>query len=149
MTRAALLAAATLGLACVGPTAASAQFFSCAQIEDITQRMNCNRWQDQQLRQQYPAPPPSPRAQTRTPTPRGCDSLALAADRAVCLRHRSKRQGLLDQRKLHEDAMVMSVPTQRALLQCLHGSSDASRLVCYDRAMGLWGQDLKDAGLIP
>ena len=135
MTRIALLVAAALGLACVGPAPASAQFFSCAQVEDPTQRMNCYRWQEPQLRrqleQQAPAAP-VPQTTSRTPTPGECDSLALAADRTACLHLRSERQGLLAQRKLHEDAIVMSVATQRALLQCLHGSSDASRLVCYE-----------------
>ena len=68
MTRIALLSAAALALTCLGPAPASAQFFSCAQIEDITQRMNCNRWQDQQLRQQYLTPAPPARVQP-APTP--------------------------------------------------------------------------------
>lgn len=63
MTRIALFAAAALALACAVPVPASAQFFSCAQIEDITQRMDCNRWQDQQLRRQYLTPAPPVRVQ--------------------------------------------------------------------------------------
>jgi len=65
----------------------------------------------------------------------------------MCLRYRGVVQGLLGQSKVHDDALVMSAPVQQALLECLRSRVNARRLACYDRTMGLWRQDMVNAGL--
>lgn len=102
------------------PSLASAQFASCDRYESPVDRARCR----EATGKYYPPhvqPPATPQ----------------------------QRQQLLNQRTLHEDALVMSGRTQRALLQCLRGSDDTKRLDCYDNAMGSWRQDMVDAGLIP
>ena len=116
----ALLAAVGLGLSCLAPAPAAAQFFSCDRYESPADRARCR----EATGQHYP-----PQGQPPAAPQRG--------------------QGQPDQRRSHEDAVVMSGRTQRALLPCLRGSDDAKRLECYDRAMESWRQDMVEAGLIP
>ena len=133
IARAGLFAAAAL---LAGLSFAFAQFPSCDRYENPIDRGRCREATGEYYPgRALPAPPqPSP------PQPRPLPPLRPEAER---------KQELLNQRKLHWDAMVMSVRTQRGLLECLRGSDDAKRLKCYDDAIGSWHQDFVDAGLIP
>ncbi len=142
MTRLSLLpTVVALGLLLALPTPAAAQSPTCDSLESGSDRLSCNKVEDRYRQPSVQAPP-------QAEPPADCDGLS-PDDRTMCLRYRSVVQGLLGQSKVHDDALMMSVPIQRALLECLRGRVNARRLACYDRAMGMWRQDMVDAGLIP
>jgi len=146
MTRLSLLPTViAFGLLLALPTPAAAQFPTCDSLESDSDRLSCSKVEDRYRQPSVQAPP---QAEPQAEPPADCDSLS-PDDRTMCLRYRGVVQGLLGQSKVRDDALMMSVPIQRALLECLRGRVNARRLACYDRAMGMWRQDMVDAGLIP
>jgi len=146
MTRLSLLPTViALGLLLALPTPAAAQSPTCDSLGSGSDRLSCNKVEDRYRQPSVQAPP---QAEPPAELPADCNSLS-PDDRTMCLRYRGVVQGLLGQSKVHDDAPMMSAPVQRALLECLRGRANARRLACYDRAMGMWRQEMVDAGLIP
>ncbi len=142
MTRLSLLPTGTvLGLLLALPTPAAAQFPTCDSLGSSSDRLSCSRVEERYRQPTVQAPP-------QAEPPADCDTLS-PDDRTMCLRYRGVLQGLLGRGKDHDDALVMSVPVQRALLECLRSRVNARRLACYDRTMSLWRQDMVNAGLMP